>query len=177
MQPPLYLLDWRFGGGFVVGASQDHFLPFRFASKVYFHLVKESVGRRRTLKRTHVQHAPRGPTVPVGPNLATAARASADQPPGHLSTCTSTPSINPFRRDSPNSLGNPSVLRAESSEPGFAATGAFVFHAQPMRAAPVAACRRAGASSASRGATSAACLLYTSPSPRDRQKSRMPSSA
>ena len=27
------------------------------------------------------------------------------------------------------------------------------------------------------GATSSTCLLYTSPSPRDRQKSRMPSSA
>ena len=27
------------------------------------------------------------------------------------------------------------------------------------------------------GATAVACLLYTSPSPRDRQKSRMPSSA
>ena len=28
-----------------------------------------------------------------------------------------------------------------------------------------------------KGARSAVCLLYTSPSPRDRQKSRMPSSA
>ena len=49
--------------------------------------------------------------------------------------------------------------------------------------APAAAPRRAAAPAAAPAAKPAAaarlgaCLLYTSPSPRDRQKSRMPSSA
>ena len=39
------------------------------------------------------------------------------------------------------------------------------------------AAAEAGRGEAGRGEAGSTCLLYTSPSPRDRQKSRMPSSA
>ena len=47
----------------------------------------------------------------------------------------------------------------------------------PVPRRPRRAALAAAAPSASAPASSAPCLLYTSPSPRDRQKSRMPSSA
>ena len=50
-------------------------------------------------------------------------------------------------------------------------------HDQPVAYAPAPMAAAPAGPAPAAGAGPAGCLLYTSPSPRDRQKSRMPSSA
>ena len=69
---------------------------------------------------------------------------------------------------------------AAGSSPGAAAPSAASKAAQPQvddKAAREAEKKRAELTQDAITALTKTCLLYTSPSPRDRQKSRMPSSA
>ena len=61
--------------------------------------------------------------------------------------------------------GNKEIKIAETEMPGLMAIREEFAAAQPLKGARIT------------GSIHMTCLLYTSPSPRDRQKSRMPSSA
>ena len=93
------------------------------------------------------------------------ARKSADKPWVDVVELTASPTP-PRRSESPGSFGESSASPLPADLPGSAHADDILAETSPAFLSPT-----------EKAVTASACLLYTSPSPRDRQKSRMPSSA
>ena len=125
------------------------------------------------------------------PNLVSS-RVGRERPESMPRVTRST--FDPFRRRGPDRRQGPGPgvardLARPKTQSGF---GGFCGPEYPYREPPLlharvlgsqrgtrrhAFSRRAAAARSARGTRSCACLLYTSPSPRDKRQSRMPSSA
>ena len=77
----------------------------------------------------------------------------------------------------PGVTASPRAAPAAAPAPAGAADDAYSYYSYTGRDAPAAAPAVAGVVFADAPAAAATCLLYTSPSPRDKRQSRMPSSA